>query len=83
MWVPIPEPLLKKSANVSKMPLEDGKKDVKTEGREIAAELKGDVRINKLHRKKAFIPVKDSNPNFANNLQYNLLNQSKKYYWKN
>lgn len=48
--------LTKESANVSKMPLEDGKKDVKREGREIAAELKGDVRINKLHREKSIYP---------------------------
>lgn len=54
VWVSIPEPLLKKSPNFSKMRLEDGKIDVNGEAREITADLKNDVRINKLNRENFY-----------------------------
>lgn len=42
------------------------------------SQLMIDDRVHKLHKQQAFIPDKDDKSNFPNNLQFRLLNPSKR-----
>lgn len=74
----ITEHLLKKLLNFTKGHLKVGDKaSIKKPEKKMAADLKINDSINKLHKEEAFIIIKNHKLNYQNNPQYRLLNPTK------